>query len=394
MTQDIWIADIQDECILGLDFLEPQGCMVNLREGTLLIGEEEIALEKSADTQAGKCCRAVLEASVQIPPCFEIVVTAKVRGLGNSTRWGILETQPGGGSLLRDGLLVGRTLVDLSQPTVPVCIMNLTRRKHRVRKGVEIAHCEPVDSVMRPEDPAVAQGTVSEEVPAHLFDLFQRSTDGLPLEQQRSVCQLLSEFSDVFSKGPQDLGHTDLVQHHIHTGDATPIRQAPRRLPLAKREEAEQAIEDMEMSDRMKEYYDCCSEGKRLEVGEPVWLYNPQRKKGVTPKLARPWHGPYVVVTRLNDLVYRIKPGPKGKAKVVHRNRLWKYRGRDPPTWYAPDNFRTWQEDNTTEPQPQDRAPASEVSTAPQRLDAGEEPAPPAWRSGRQRQPPDRYQAS
>ncbi len=108
MTQDIWIADIQDECILGLDFLEPQGCMVNLREGTLLIGEEEITLEKSADTQAGKCCRAVLEASAQIPPCSEIVVTAKVRGLGSSARWGILETQPGGGSLLRDGLLVGR----------------------------------------------------------------------------------------------------------------------------------------------------------------------------------------------------------------------------------------------------------------------------------------------
>ncbi len=247
MTQDIWIADIQDECILGLDFLEPQGCMVNLREGTLLIGEEEIALEKSADTQAGKCCRAVLEASVQIPPCSEIVVTAKARGLGSSARWGILETQPGGGSLLRDGLLVGRTLVDLSRPTVPVRIMNLTRRKHRVRKGVEIAHCEPVHSVMQPEDPAVAQGTVSEEVPAHLVDLFRRSTDGLALEQQRSVCQLLSEFSDVFSKGPQDLGHTDLVQHHIHTGDATPIRQAPRRLPLAKREEAEQAIQDMEM---------------------------------------------------------------------------------------------------------------------------------------------------
>ncbi len=148
------------------------------------------------------------------------------------------------------------------------------------------------------------------------------------------------------------------------------------------------------MSDSMKQYYDCCSEGERLEVGEPVWLYNPQRKEGVTPKLARPRHGPYVVVTRLNDLVYRIKPGPKGKAKVVHRNRLWKYRGRDSPTWYAPDNFPTGQEDNITEAQPQDRAPASEVSTAPQHSDAGEEPAPPARRSGRQRQPPDRYQAS
>ena len=35
--------------------------------------------------------------------------------------------------------------------------------------------------------------------------------------------------------------------------------------------------------------------------GEIVWLHNPQRKKGLSPKLSRSWEGPYVVVHRVND---------------------------------------------------------------------------------------------
>ena len=50
------------------------------------------------------------------------------------------------------------------------------------------------------------------------------------------------DYADIFSQGLQDLGQTDLV---IDTGDPHPIRQAPRRLPLAKREEAQKAIQDM-----------------------------------------------------------------------------------------------------------------------------------------------------
>ena len=44
------------------------------------------------------------------------------------------------------------------------------------------------------------------------------------------------------------------------------------------------------MSDGMKSYYDSHLEGGQLEEGTAVWLYSPQRKKGVTPKLMRPWH--------------------------------------------------------------------------------------------------------
>ena len=56
----------------------------------------------------------------------------------------------------------------------------------------------------------------------------------------------MSEFSDVFSQGPHDLGQTDLVQHCIDTRGASLIKQPPYQLPLAKQQDASKAVEDME----------------------------------------------------------------------------------------------------------------------------------------------------
>ena len=50
------------------------------------------------------------------------------------------------------------------------------------------------------------------------------------------------EFSDVFD---ETLGHIDVIQHNIDTGSALPIRQYPRRLPYAYREETKQQVTDM-----------------------------------------------------------------------------------------------------------------------------------------------------
>ena len=44
--------------------------------------------------------------------------------------------------------------------------------------------------------------------------------------------ELVQDFEDVFSTEKQDLGHTDLVYHGIPTGDAAPVKQASRRLPV------------------------------------------------------------------------------------------------------------------------------------------------------------------
>ena len=69
-------------------------------------------------------------------------------------------------------------------------------------------------------------------------------------------------------------------------------------------------------SDSMKERYDSASNCEQLNIGDPVWLHCPQRKKGVSPKLTRQWQGPYLVTKRINDMVYRVQLRPQTKPKL------------------------------------------------------------------------------
>jgi hypothetical protein len=52
----------------------------------------------------------------------------------------------------------------------------------------------------------------------------------------------------------------------------------------------------------MKQHYDVKAMAVKYEVGTGVWLHNPQRKKGRSPKLSRNWECPYVVVTKMTLL--------------------------------------------------------------------------------------------
>ena len=100
-------------------------------------------------------------------------------------------------------------------------------------------------------------------------------------------------------------------------------------------------------------------EAPPLQEGDAVWLHNPQRRKGLTPKLQQPWQGPYIITKKINDLVYRIQLSLKAKPKVVHRNRLWKYSG-SVPNWHQPENATTETQNTTADAQPDDHQSDSE----------------------------------
>ena len=57
------------------------------------------------------------------------------------------------------------------------------------------------------------------------------------------LMQTLLKYSDVFDD--KVLGHTEAITHKIDTGSAAPIRQLPRRLPCAYRQETSKQITDM-----------------------------------------------------------------------------------------------------------------------------------------------------
>uniref|UniRef100_A0A6P7G4H7 Uncharacterized protein LOC114335822 n=1 Tax=Diabrotica virgifera virgifera TaxID=50390 RepID=A0A6P7G4H7_DIAVI len=78
-------------------------------------------------------------------------------------------------------------------------------------------------------------------------------------------------------------------------------------------------------SDRMKDQHDSRCKNESFEVGDLDWLYNPQRRRALCPKLQRQWEGPYEVKKKINDVKYRIKKLPNGKPKGIHINRLAPY---------------------------------------------------------------------
>ena len=80
------------------------------------------------------------------------------------------------------------------------------------------------------------------ETPDHLRELLGRSCENLNDNQSKTLESLLRKYPDVFSKSKRDIGFINLVEHTIDTGSTRPIKQRPYRIPLSKREQAEQEI--------------------------------------------------------------------------------------------------------------------------------------------------------
>jgi len=56
--------------------------------------------------------------------------------------------------------------------------------------------------------------------------------DDIPPDQREKFLALMAHYSDILANGPSNLGHTRVLQHHIDTGNTTPICQKARRVPL------------------------------------------------------------------------------------------------------------------------------------------------------------------
>ena len=89
IPQELWVADIQDQCILGLDFLYPSGSQVNLHDQVLSIGEHQIPLKSDiiCHHQLYVCCKAVLVQDACPPPLSPTVKPSGFPGADCGCCW-------------------------------------------------------------------------------------------------------------------------------------------------------------------------------------------------------------------------------------------------------------------------------------------------------------------
>jgi hypothetical protein len=88
-------------------------------------------------------------------------------------------------------------------------------------------------------------------------------------------------------------------------------------------------------STRQKRCYDGRVRFQTFHVGQWVWLYNPRRYVGRSPKMQRNYSGPFLVTKQLGPVLFVVQKVRRSKTIVIHADKLKPFLG-DPPTSWLP----------------------------------------------------------
>ena len=147
---------------------------------------------------------------------------------------------------------VVKPIKDRELVCIPVRMVNPSPVAVTVYKGMavavaeRIAHSHIAAAVHGPVDNRV--GGILARKREMLYNCVQ-SCDDLSEEEREELLTLLLMYEDVLADKDEELGRTAVVQHSIVTGDAPPIKQPSRPIPVARQHEVHKSLDEMIQKD-------------------------------------------------------------------------------------------------------------------------------------------------
>ena len=217
-------------------------CQLHLGEGTLTLGDQKLVCDTVSDQSS--VFKISIQETLSIPPRSEMIIEGKVHPNLNDKELLIDGTKR---DLQQSGLLVARCLVKPKECKVPIRVINVSDQELKIYKDTSaaIAEIEPNVSEVQTKNDTNIEPDVDTSFTNYMKPLWDSCTKNLSKEQQELVRDLLQKHIKVFAKSKTDLGKTNIVSHKINTGDARPIKQQPRRIPLHKKEAAREEVQRM-----------------------------------------------------------------------------------------------------------------------------------------------------
>ena len=238
------------EPMLGIDFLVENKAVWDFDKSKIWIANKSYWLRSRPDKRHW-CRRVILQEDVTIPARSEAIVLTKIQfhrlpTESNNDEW---STEL---SNVKDGLHVSRTLIPRNSWTgVPVRVMNVKEEPMSLKPGTVIADLQQVEVVNEKVqlDSAVTKIKQVDDntgsVPSYIQKLIDGVDDSIPESACLALKAILMKHADVFSQDENDLGKTNIIIHHIDTGDARPVRQPLRRYPPAHMEAISEHVDNM-----------------------------------------------------------------------------------------------------------------------------------------------------
>ena len=273
------VAEVTDDVLLGSDILmgdQDDKADLMLSQGVMVFKGVTINLEQGVSNL--KVCKVHLADSYKIPAMTEMIVDVFIESGESGSDTSQLIVEPVPQLAEKYSVVMAPCLVDVaSKVTHKVRLMNPFKEDRILYQDMTVGEASPVvdinllissedtdeqsnDSAVRmiklidkntgetedsPKESNESFEMIENQVPQHLKELFKDAVKGRNKYEMQEIAKMLVEEADAFSKHDLDIGCTHLIEHAIETGDAEPIRQKMRPVPMAFRGEDMDAIQKL-----------------------------------------------------------------------------------------------------------------------------------------------------
>ena len=298
ITHEMIVADIEDEALLGYDILNSADLL--LSKNKVILKGQEIPCHQRHDIM--KTRKVTLAEDVEVPGRTEAIIDVYVQRNEADDEDSNADFLVEPAEVFKDKyqLVMASTLVNINRSaTSKVRVLNPFPASVKLKQDAVIGKAEKIERVVsivsekehisevenlgsirrieivneeKEESLSSLPRASSEDVPSHVKDLYNMAVKGHTENEAEAIAGLLVKHEHIFSRDEWDIGLTNLVEHPIKTNGAEPIRQRPRRVPLAYADEEKKAIEGL-------------------------------LRKGVIQKSSSPWASPIVLVKKKSGAI-------------------------------------------------------------------------------------------
>ena len=267
---EVYVAQIQDDGLLGYDFLYYYDCAFEARRGVRIKGQWTAC---EVNMGPPKATRVTLAKEMRIPALTECVVEGCADFEGFGTQHGLVEPNccfsanyEEYGNDDDDDLIIGSSLIDTKRQDigVPIRVLNPTPEDILLFEGKTLGYVHEVDAVTHiianeehtdreisgdvtnysvcsihnqtadrnqnkeqetdnSEDKMASYSKVAMSTwNKDLRELYNRSSNGFNPDQQVERARRIDRYLTCFSTSPTDIGRSSILKHEINTGDAQP----------------------------------------------------------------------------------------------------------------------------------------------------------------------------
>ena len=224
------MANISDECIIGLDTMRMFKLILDVGKGMVGINGKVLpGCFKYVGWAEVPLYQVETVRRVELEPSSVIKIPVTVKG------------DPKGCWILEPGFpdcrfFMPSTVMGPSKEGY-VLVINDAEDKMYVPEGTIMGIGqdweEDEQEIEEYSEPMGAVRGVGERIPEHMKDMFDRANAGVGEDEAVALKLLLIKFRGVFAEHDMDLGDFSAVKHVIDTRDERPVKQRARRTPLA-----------------------------------------------------------------------------------------------------------------------------------------------------------------